>query len=583
MTWESAQTEKGGLGMGHEATEGPGGTASGRGGQVGGHLGGRQDSPPTGVRLLHDPALNKGTAFTEAERDALGLRGLLPPHVSTQELQVQRVLENLRRKDSDLEKYIYAMALADRNQALFYRVLMDNLDELMPIVYTPTVGRACQEYAHILRGAAGLFLTARDAGRMEQILSNWPQRDVRVIVVTDGERILGLGDLGADGMGIPVGKLALYTACAGVDPRYCLPITIDVGTDNEELRGDPLYIGLDQPRLRGPAYDELLEEFIQAATAAFPGVLIQLEDFGTGNAFRILQRYRDAACLYDDDIQGTAAVAVAGLCSALRITGVPLAEQRVLFAGAGEAGIGIASLLVQAMVAAGMTGAEARQRCWFVDSQGLVAAGRERLAEHKLPYAHDHAPIDRFEEAVRQVRPTALIGVSGQPGMFTQEALEEMARLNRVPIVFALSNPTSKAECTAQQAYGWTGGRAIFASGSPFAPVQIDGRPRHSGQGNNAYIFPGVGLAKVAFGLNRITDEMFLAAAQALAAQVEEADLATGSVFPPLTRIRAVSARIAAAIGSTAYDQGVATATRPADLHQHVLAQMYDPRYQSYV
>lgn len=538
--------------------------------------------PPRGMDVLRDPVLNKGTAFTEAERDALGLRGLLPPHVSTQEQQVMRVLENLRRKETDLEKYIYMMALADRNQFLFYRVLTDNLDELMPIVYTPTVGNACQEYGHILRRSVGLFISAQDAGRMSTLLRNWPESDVRVIVVTDGERILGLGDLGADGMGIPVGKLALYTACGGVAPHHGLPVTLDVGTDNEGLRADPLYIGLDQPRLRGPAYDALIDEFMAAAFQVFPGAMVQLEDFGTHNAFRVLRQYRDRACVFDDDIQGTAAVALAGLYSALRVTGASLRDQRVLFVGAGEAGIGIANLLVQALVDAGLTSARAPRRCWFMDSRGLVVRRRADLAIHKQPYAHEHEPVERLEDAVLQIKPTALIGVSGQPGVFSRAVLEQMAQQNERPIIFALSNPTAKAECTAEEAYGGTGGRAIFASGSPFAPVSVKGKTRYTGQANNAYIFPGLGLAKVAFGLERITDTMFLAAAQALARKVDEADLRTGTLFPPLQRMGNVSAAIAAAIGCVAYKEGFAQTPRPGDLHGYAVSRMYEPTYPSY-
>ncbi len=537
---------------------------------------------PKGAALLRDPSLNKGTAFTPAERDALGLRGLLPDHVNTQEEQVTRVLENFRRKTSPLEKYINLTALHDRNETLFFRILTDNPDEMMPIVYTPTVGLACQQYGHIFQRARGLFVSAADRGQIENVLRNWPERNVRMIVVTDGERILGLGDLGANGMGIPVGKLALYTAAAGVVPTQSLPIVLDVGTNNETLLNDPLYIGLHQKRLTGQPYDELVDEFIQAAQHVFPGVVIQFEDFANHNAFRLLRKYRNEICTFNDDIQGTAAVALAGVLSALRISGGKLAEQRVLFLGAGEAATGIADLTSAAMMAEGLSEAEARRHCWLVDSQGLVVKSRTGLVEHKLHYAHDHPPVRDFITAIRDLKPTAIIGVAAVGGTFTQEVVEEMTRLNAHPIIFALSNPTSKAECTAEQAYMWSGGRAIYASGSPFAPVKYNGRTYVSGQGNNSYIFPGVGLGVIAVGSKRVTDEMFMAAARSLALQVSDADLETGCVYPPLAKVRAVSARIAVAVAEVAYAQGHATLARPADLLDYVKSQMYDPTYPVY-
>jgi malate dehydrogenase (oxaloacetate-decarboxylating)(NADP+) len=536
----------------------------------------------SGVELLHNPALNKGTAFTKEERDALGLEGLLPPYVATQEEQVQRVMENFRRKPNDLEKYIHMMALQGRNETLFYRVVLDHIEEMMPIIYTPTVGQACQEYGHIFRRPRGLFLSTEDQGRMAKVLRNWPGQDVRIIVVTDGERILGLGDLGASGMGIPVGKLALYTACAGVHPSQCLPVTLDVGTDREGLLNDPLYIGVRQRRLRGEAYDEFVDEFMTAAQQAFPDVLIQFEDFANVNAFRLLSKYRDKVCTFNDDIQGTGAVALAGLYSALRIRGGKLSEQKVLFMGAGEAAVGIANLIVAAMVGEGLSEEDARERCWLIDSGGLVVNERPGLAPHKRPFAHDYAPLPDLLAAVEALHPTAIIGVSGQSGAFTQPVLEAMARWNERPIVFALSNPTSKAECTAEQAYTWTEVRAIFASGSPFAPVALAGKICVPGQGNNAYIFPGVGLGAIACGARLVTDEMFFAAARALAQQVEEADLEQGLIYPPLTEIREVSAAIAAAVAEVAYKRGLATQPKPADLLAHVKAQMYVPRYQTY-
>ena len=537
----------------------------------------------TGVELLHDPALNKGTAFTEEERDALGLRGLLPPYVSTQEEQVKRVMENFNRKPNTLEKYIHMMALQGRNETLFYRVVLDHIEEMMPIIYTPTVGQGCQEYGHIFRRPRGMFISAADQGRMVEVLRNWPGQGVRIIVVTDGERILGLGDLGANGMGIPVGKLGLYTACAGIHPSQCLPITLDVGTDNESLLNDPLYIGIRQRRLRGEAYDQFVDEFMAAVQKVFPGALVQFEDFANVNAFRLLDKYRDRQCTFNDDIQGTGAVALAGLYSALRITGERLSGQTVLFLGAGEAAAGIAGLIVAAMVGEGLPEEEARSRCWLIDSRGLVVKGRAGLAGHKLPYAHDHEPLPDLLSAIEALHPTVIIGVSGQFGAFTQSALVAMARLNERPIIFALSNPTSKAECTAEQAYTWTEGQAIFASGSPFAPVTLGDKTFVPGQGNNAYIFPGVGLGAVASGAKLVTDEMFFAAAHALAQRVEDEDLEQGLIYPPLTEIREVSAAIAAAVAGVAYERGLATQPKPDDLKTYIEAQMYVPRYQSYV
>ena len=538
---------------------------------------------PRGVKLLHDPVLNKGTAFTQTERDALGLRGLLPPTVQTQDEQVMRVMENLRAKTTDLERYIFLVSLQDRNETLFYRVVMDNINEMMPIIYTPVVGLACQRFGHIFRRPRGLYLSANDRGHMAEILQNWPHKDVRMIVVTDGERILGLGDLGTNGMGIPVGKLALYTACAGIAPTACLPITIDVGTENEELLHDPLYPGLRQHRLRGAAYDELVDEFMTAAQTVFPHTVIQLEDFANQNAFRLLDKYRDSACLFDDDIQGTGSVAMAGIYSALRISNRKLTDQRFLFLGAGEAGIGIADVIVTGLMDEGMAEADARKLCWFVDSKGLVVADRTDLVAHKRPYAHAHPFIADFLTAVESLRPTAIIGVSGMPRTFTRPVVEAMAAINERPIIFALSNPTSKSECTAEQAYTWSDGRAIFASGSPFDTVDYQGKTFVPGQGNNAYIFPGVGLGAIAAATRSVTDEMFFVAAKALANQVTDADLALGRIYPSLTRIREVSAYIAAAVAQVAYDRDLAADAPPADILAHVRTFMYQPVYTDYV
>jgi len=537
---------------------------------------------PRGVALLRDPALNKGTAFTEHERDALGLRGLLPPHVLSQDEQVQRVLENLRRLPDDLDKHVALNALHDRNETLFFRVVCDNIDEMQPLIYTPTVGLACQKYGHIFQRPRGIFIGSNDRGRIAGVLRNWPYR-AGIIVVSDGERILGLGDLGANGMGIPVGKLSLYAACAGVHPNLCLPVMLDVGTNNAELLNDRYYVGLRQRRVRGAAYDELVEEFINAAHEVFPGVVIQFEDFANHNAFRLLHKYRDRICTFNDDIQGTAAVALAGIFSALRITGGKLTDQRILFLGAGEAATGIADLVVSAMVAQGLDEKTARRRCWLVDSRGLVVNNRTDLPEHKLPYAHDHAPIGDFLAAVKTLKPTAIIGVAAVGGTFTKEVLEEMARINTQPIVFALSNPTSKAECTAEEAYRHTGGRALFACGSPFEPVALNGKTFVPRQGNNSYIFPGIGLGAIASGARRITDEMFMTAAHSLAHDVTEPDLGQGSLYPALPRIREVSANIAVKVAGVAYRRGLAAGREPQDVLAHVRSQMYEPPYSSYV
>jgi malate dehydrogenase (oxaloacetate-decarboxylating)(NADP+) len=535
---------------------------------------------PRGTALLRDPTLNKGTAFSDRERDVLGLRGLLPPHVSTQDEQLARVLENFRRLQTPLSKYIMLSSLLDRNEALFFRVVMDHADTMMPIIYTPTVGLACQQFGHIYRRPRGLFVTAADRGRISQVMRNWPHREAAMIVVTDGERILGLGDLGANGMGIPIGKLSLYTACAGLHPWKCLPIMLDVGTNNEALLADPLYLGLRQRRITGDAYDELVEEFIAATQEVFPGVIVQFEDFANHNAFRLLDRYRDRVSCFNDDIQGTAAVAVAGILSALRVTGQALSEQRFLCLGAGEAATGISDLLVNAMVEGGLDEAGARARCWMVDSKGLVVAGRGELAEHKRPYAHVHAPVSDFIGAVKALQPTAIIGVGAVPGTFTEAVVREMSRINRRPVIFALSNPTSKAECTAQQAYEWSDGRALYASGSPFDAVTLpDGRHFVPRQGNNSYIFPGLGLALVVVGATRVTDAMFLTAARTLARCTSQADLDQGSLFPPLSAVRDVSARIAVDVAEIALRDGLASIERPADIAQAIRAEMYDPRY----
>ena len=544
----------------------------------------RTEDMPRGSNLLHDPVLNKGTAFTMAERDALGLHGLLPPHVSTQDEQVERVMDNFKRKSNDLEKYILMIAFLERNQKLFYRVVANNVEEMIPILYTPTVGKACLEYGHIFRRPRGIYLCAEDKYRMYEILGNWHYKEPRVIVVTDGERILGLGDLGANGMGIPIGKLILYSACAGVPPCNTLPVTLDVGTNNQSLIEDPLYLGLKKPRMRGNDYDMVVDEFIDAVQRHFPKAVIQFEDFGKTNAFRLLMKYRDRICTFNDDIQGTAAVVLSGVWTALKLKDEELAGQRLLFYGAGSSGVGIANLIVSTLVHDGMDEDEARRHCWLMDSKGLVVKSRiEELDDIKRPFAHDNEPIAGLHDAVERLRPTILIGVSGQGGSFTPYILHAMAEFNERPLIMALSNPTAKSECTAEEAYKHTQARAIFASGSPFPPVTIHGRTFVPGQCNNAYIFPGVGLGIVASGARHVTDEMFFAAAMALSAQVGAEELAVEQIYPPLSKIRDVSAAIAGAVVEVAHNRGLATQPQPDDLVAHIRSHMFSSDYPDYM
>jgi malate dehydrogenase (oxaloacetate-decarboxylating)(NADP+) len=538
---------------------------------------------PQGIDLLHDPLLNKGTAFTESERDRFHLRGLLPPRVFTLEEQQQRIMENFDRKDSDLERYIYLVALQDRNETLFYRTLVDHIERMLPIIYTPTVGEACRLFGHIFRRPRGLYVSARDRGRMVELLRNWPVQDVRVIVVTDGERILGLGDLGAHGMGIPIGKLSLYTACAGILPQQCLPIMLDVGTENELLLQDPLYIGVQQHRLRGDEYATLVEEFVTAVQEVFPAALIQFEDFATTNALNLLQRYRNRVCAFNDDIQGTAAVVAAALLTASRVTGLPFEQQRVVFLGAGAAATGIAELIVTLMMEGGVSPVEARSRCWLVDTGGLLVATDLNLGPHQRRYAQATDKQPDLLSTIRAARPTTLIGVSGQAGGFSTAVLRTMAEINPRPIILALSNPTSHSECTAEQAYQVSDGRAIFASGSPFAPVRLAGVTLVPAQANNAYIFPGLGLGVVLSGATRVTDGMFTAAARRLTAVVSTKDLDRGTLLPSLTGIREVSVAIASAVMEVARKEGLSTLPLPRELEEYVRASMYRPEYAPYI
>ncbi len=531
-----------------------------------------------GADLLRNPQLNRADAFTQEERDEKGLRGLLPPAVTTKELQVQRMLALLDRCPTALDKFLMLDSLHTTDEDLYFKLLIEHIDDFMPVVYTPTVGEVCQKFSHIYRYPRGAFISINDKGRVGEIIDNVPNEEVDVIVVTDGQRILGLGDLGVNGMGIPCGKLSLYTACAGIAPEKTLPVTIDVGTNNQDNLNDPLYLGLRHERVSGEAYDELIEEFMTEARRRWPNVLIQFEDFGNNHAFDLLERYKDKCLCFNDDIQGTATVAVTGVYSALRVTKQKLADQRFLFLGAGEAATGIAELLVDAMVAEGMDRAEALKHCCLFDSKGLVTSTRgDKLAHNKVPFAHDLPNCKTFIEAVRALRPTGVIGVAAQPGAFNAEVLHEMAEINERPIVFALSNPTSRAECNAETAYRETNGRALFASGSPFAPVALGDKTFVPRQGNNSYVFPGLGLGAVFAQARCMPTGMFLAASRALAEFVSESDLEQGSLYPPLSMVREVSVKIGATVAQYAYDNGLANNERPEDLEAAVRAFMYDP------
>jgi len=534
---------------------------------------------PTGYDLLYNPRLNKGTAFTETQRRAYGLEGLLPPAVTNIELQVARRRSEITNLDDDLLKYLVLSDLQARNETLFYAVVMSDPATYMPLVYTPTVGEACQKFAHIFREARGMYLPISARGRVREILSNWPEKDVRFIVVTDGERILGLGDLGAGGMGIPLGKLALYTACAGVPPQYCLPVVLDVGTNNQVLLEDPLYLGLRQNRVRGEEYMAFIEEFVAAVQALYPKCCIQWEDFANINAVPILARYRDKICTYNDDIQGTAGIALAGIFAGLRITGQKITEQRLLFLGAGSAATGIAELISQAMALEGMNIAEARSRNALFDINGLIVTSRTDLADFQKPFAQDRAPVSTFVDAVKALRPTGIIGVSTVPKLFTREVIEAMAEINERPIIFPYSNPTSRSECTAEEAYRWSGGRAVFASGSPFPPVEIAGHKFVPGQGNNVYIFPAMGMAVFATEATRVTEEMFIVAAKAVAEQVTDEDLSVGLIYPPQSRILDASLHVAERLASYIFDQGLARVPRPDDIGSLIRARAYRPVY----
>ena len=536
-----------------------------------------------GVALLHDPHLNKSTAFTDAEREALGLVGLLPDGIDTQEIQIRRVYDQLSQKPNDLEKYIYLAGLQETDETLYYAVLMSDPAYFLPLVYTPTVGDACLHFGHILRRSRGLYVSIKRRGHVKEVLRNWPEPDVRFIVVTSGQRILGLGDLGANGMGIPIGKLALYTACAGVPPQYTLPVLMDCGTNNETLLRDPLYLGLRQTRPGTAMLDEFVEEFMDAVQEVFPGCCVQFEDWAGADAVRLLARYRDRVCCFNDDIQGTAAVALAGTIGALRITGGKLAEQTFMFLGAGSAAIGIADLLVETMMLEGLTQAQARTRIWMFDVNGLIESAREDLAGFQKPYAHAHASTADFVAAIESIRPTAIVGVSTVAKAFNQPVIETMARINPRPIIFPYSNPTSRSECTAEEAYKWSDGRAVFASGTAFPPVRMGDKNFVPGQGNNVYIFPAIGLAVYATRARRVTDEMFIAVARAVAEQVTQADLDVGLIYPPQSEILKTELHAARRVAEVIFARGLAGTPEPADLDAFIESQVYKPEYRSLI
>jgi malate dehydrogenase (oxaloacetate-decarboxylating)(NADP+) len=529
-----------------------------------------------GFDVLRDKTLNRSITFRRKERDRLGLTGLLPYSVATPGQMVHRVMANLERLPRDIDRYMQLSSLQEKNERLFYQTVTAHIEQILPLIYTPTVGEACREFSHIAREPKGFFITPNDRGQIRRILDHWPQRDIRVIVVTDGQRILGLGDLGANGIGIPIGKLAIYTAAAGIDPSACLPVMLDVGTNNDELRKDVLYLGYPRRRLTGKAYFSLVDEFVSAVQSRYPNALIQFEDFLTPNAYALLNKYRERVLCFNDDIQGTAAVALAGVYSSTRITGVPFKDLRIMFLGAGSAATGIADLMTSAFVEAGLTLDEARRRLWFVDVNGLVVKQRTDLMAHNVPYAHEHQSLG-FIDAIDAIKPHVLIGATGAPGTFTQTVVARMSGINPRPVLFALSNPTSRAECTPEQAYAWSGGRAIFASGSPFAPVNYGGKVLRPAQGNNAYVFPGIGLGAVACRARTLPDELFLEAARTLAKLVRQKDLDEGALYPSLKEIRKISLAIAVSVATKAYAMKVTRRPKPRNIRGSVEALMYHP------
>ena len=532
-----------------------------------------------GIELLHDPSLNKSTAFTEAEKQALGLVGLVPDITETDEIQLQRVNLQLAQKPTDLERYIYLINLLDHNETLFYRTVMSDPARFLPIVYDPTIGEACLKFGHIYRQARGMYLSITRRGKVKEILKNWPQKDVRFICVTDGGRILGLGDLGANGAGIPIGKLQLYTACAGVPPQYLLPMYLDAGTNNEQYLHDPLYLGMRKTR---PATEDLysfVDEFVQAVQEVFPKCCIHFEDWTGKDAVHLLQRYRDKYCVYNDDVQGTAGITLAGMINAAKVKGTKLKDEKYLFLGAGSAGIGLADLLCSALVAQGMTLKEAQSRVYMFDVNGLLESSRKDLFDFQFPYAHQHTPTRDFVAAIESLKPTTIIGVSTIGGAFNQKVIEAMARINERPVILALSNPTEHAECTPEQAYTWSKGKAIYAAGVQFPPVHYNGQTFLPGQANNFYIFPAIGMAIFATQAKRVTDEMFIEAGQAVADQVPPDLLKQGLLYPLQSDILESEIQTAARVAKLVFDSGLATVPRPTDMIAFIRKHVYKPEY----
>jgi malate dehydrogenase (oxaloacetate-decarboxylating) len=552
----------------------------------------RVETSLSGYELLNDPLLNKGTAFTEAERDEFDLHGLLPPHVSQLDSQVKRRLDAFRGLHTDMQKYTFLRGLQDSNEILFYALLTRNIEEIMPIVYTPTVGLGCQHFSHIFRKPRGLFLSIPHKHEIRRIIAHPRYDRIEAIVVSDGERILGLGDQGAGGMGIPIGKLSLYTGCAGLHPATTLPIILDVGTDNEQHLADPLYIGWQHRRVRGPDYDDFVESFVDAVRERWPHVLLHWEDFAIGNAHRLLSRYRDQLCTFNDDIQGTAAIAVGTLLSAINVTGVPLTEQRVAVFGAGSAGSGISALIAGAMIDAGLSEAEAHRRFYLVDRDGLLVEGMSGLQSFQMPFAQRRDRLSdwkletpagiSFADVISNAKPTVLIGTSGQPNAFTERIVRDMARHVRQPIIFPLSNPTERCEAMPAELDRWTEGRAVIGTGSPFPPLKRNGKVFRADQTNNAYVYPGIGLGAIATGSRRLSDGMFLAAAHAVAAKSPATADPGANLLPPLRQIRELTFHVAVAVGKQAQKEGLTRPMSDETIATAVHARMWEPRYPSY-
>jgi malate dehydrogenase (oxaloacetate-decarboxylating)(NADP+) len=536
-----------------------------------------------GLELLDDSSLNKSTAFTEAEKQALGLVGLVPDVTETEELQLRRVTLQLAGKNTDLDRYIYLVNLLDHDETLFYRTIMSDPSRFLPIVYDPTIGEACLKFGHIYRQTRGMYLSITRRGKVKDVLKNWPQTDVRFICVTDGGRILGLGDLGANGMGIPIGKLQLYTAAAGVPPQYLLPMYLDAGTNNEQYLHDPLYLGLRRTRPPTAELFSFVDEFVEAVQEVFPKCCIHFEDWTGTDAVHLLQRYRDKYCVYNDDVQGTAGITLAGMINATKLKGTKLKDEKYLFLGAGSAGIGLADLLCSALVAQGMTLLDAQSRVYMFDINGLLESTRKDLVDFQKPYAHQHAPTKDFVAAIESIKPTTIIGVSTIGGAFTQNVVESMSRINERPVILALSNPTEHAECTAEQAYTWSKGKAIYAAGVQFAPVHYNGQTYLPGQANNFYIFPAVGMAIFATQAKRVTDEMFIEAAQAVADQVPPELLKQGLMYPLQSNILEVEIQTAARVAKLVFESGLARVDRPADMVGFIRQHVYKPEYNKLV